>query len=122
MLHCFDTIQGHKYSVNCLTVFDGYLWSGSYDTTIKWDSSGSCIGTFKGRTGWVRCLTVFNGYLWSVSDAHIEKWRALSLRKGDFQLFPKETQKLIITTYLCLYKITKCRDMVKEILYNMDFV
>ena len=57
---------------------DGYLYSGSYDGTIrKWDKNGECLATFTGHSDGIMCLQTHNGHLYSGSaDATIRKWDA----------------------------------------------
>ena len=83
--------DGHTDYVYALIVHEGFLYSGSWDNTIrKWDlSSNECVSVLKGHTGTVRevviimpgdtygvcALTVHEGFLYSGSeDNTIRKW------------------------------------------------
>jgi WD40 repeat protein len=71
-----QTLKEHTNLVWCLTVFNGYLYSGSYDSTIiKWNNDGTINQTLKDHTYSIEWLTVFNGHLYSGSvDRTIIKW------------------------------------------------
>src|SRR5258708_5256511 len=69
-------LSGHSEGVYCLAVWRNYLWSGSYDKTIKqWSASGHCLNTLHGHTGVLRCLCVWRDFLCSGSnDKTIQVW------------------------------------------------
>ncbi len=71
------TLKGHGNSVYSLVVFDGKLFSGSADHTIKvWDlEAGQCTATLTGHLKEVTSLAVFDGKLFSGSADHtIKVW------------------------------------------------
>jgi WD40 repeat protein len=86
---CSQTLQGHSYSVLCLTeLSNGDIASGSFDKTIKiWrkDNKGNftCIDTLQGHSNYVYCLTeLTNGDIASGSfDKTIKLWQR---DKGNF--------------------------------------
>ncbi len=76
-VYALHTFTGHGNSVCCVAVFDGKLFSGSYDDTIKvWDlKTGQCIATLTGHGNSVFSLAVFDGKLFSgASDNTIKIW------------------------------------------------
>lgn len=55
-----QTIKSHPLACNYLLVFNNYLYSASYDNTVKvHNSQFECVATFEGHTAGVRCLSVF---------------------------------------------------------------
>ena len=51
---------GHDGAIMCLAVFNGKVWSGSKDGTLRlWDMNGKCERKFLGHEGWVLCLAVY---------------------------------------------------------------
>eukprot|EP01061_Rhynchopus_euleeides_P012837 TRINITY_DN225_c0_g2_i1.p1 TRINITY_DN225_c0_g2~~TRINITY_DN225_c0_g2_i1.p1 ORF type:complete len:921 (+),score=450.68 TRINITY_DN225_c0_g2_i1:80-2842(+) len=103
IIRCMDTeagsgqelrdFAGHEDAVNCLVVQDGYLFSGSKDTTIKaWNMEhGECIWTFGDNQGPVHQapVTSFIGdtvahRFWSAdAEGTIHVWE--STPENDFQ-------------------------------------
>jgi WD40 repeat protein len=69
-VYASDTFQGHRGTIYCLAIFDGKLFSGSDDKTIKvWDlKTGECTATLIGTQSSVYSLAVFDGKLFSGSD------------------------------------------------------
>ena len=72
------TLRGHTDYVECLTVHNDILYSGSGDRTIRaWNlDTNECITALQGHTGWVNCLIVDNKILYSgSSDNTIRAWK-----------------------------------------------
>ncbi len=69
-VYASDTFRGHRGAVRSLAAFDGKLFSGSSDGTIKvWElETGQCTATITDNHGSVYSLAVFNGKLFSASD------------------------------------------------------
>ena len=69
-------LKSHTSAVYCLIVWNNYLYSGSYDRTIrKWNENGKCVATLHGHTDMVMCLIVWNNHLYSGGyDNTIRKW------------------------------------------------
>ena len=69
-------LRGHTDSVNCLTVWNGYLYSGSYDGNILvWNEDDECTKVLKGHIEAVWCLTFWKNNLYSGSlDGTIRVW------------------------------------------------
>src|SRR5690242_5131224 len=62
--------------VRCLVAFGDYLFSGSFDHTIrKWNEEGECLAIFAQHTSYVISLLVLNGELYSSSgDRTLKRW------------------------------------------------
>ncbi len=61
---CVNTFKGHSNSVNSLAPAGEYLFSGSYDKTIrKWNEQGECLLVVNQHTAKVTCVLVHNGKL-----------------------------------------------------------
>jgi hypothetical protein len=76
-VYALHTLAGHGNAVLSCVVFDGKLFSGSADHTIKvWDlKTGQCTATLIGHGGLVGPLVVFDGELFSASaDRTIKVW------------------------------------------------
>ena len=89
-------LRGHTSFVWCLTVWNNYLYSGSYDKTIrKWNENGDCVATLRGHTDVVYCLTVWNNHLYSGSDDNtIHKWGLFQYR--DYHGLNNEKKKEVL--------------------------
>ena len=73
----FRTYTGHTDDVYSVFVSGNYLFSGSYDNTIKqWDiTSGVNVRNYTGHTDWVNSVVVNGNYLFSGSnDNKIKQW------------------------------------------------
>ncbi len=71
------TLKGHGHWVYSLAAFDGKLFSGSLEMTIKvWDlKTGQCTATLRGHEDSVYSLAIFDGKLFSGSyDGMIKVW------------------------------------------------
>jgi outer membrane protein assembly factor BamB len=76
-VYALHTLAGHRDMVYSLAAFDGKLFSGSEDRTIKvWDlKTGECTATLRGHRGAISSLAVFDGKLFSGSWDHtIKVW------------------------------------------------
>jgi hypothetical protein len=76
-VYASNTFKGHTDAVVSLAIFDGNLFSGSLDNTIKvWDlKTGECTATLTGHEDAVYSLAVFDGNLFSGSwDKTIKFW------------------------------------------------
>ena len=65
-----QTLWGHRGWINCMTLWDDKLVSGSKDAMIKiWDlNTGQKLRTLKGHQGWVNCTIIWDNKLISGSD------------------------------------------------------
>jgi len=71
-------MKSHEQGVCCLTVSQGFLYSGSFDTTIaKWDiKEKTLVATYKGHSEAVYRLAVRENWLISASrDKTVRVWR-----------------------------------------------
>ncbi|KAI7868491.1 WD40-repeat-containing domain protein [Spinellus fusiger] len=71
--------KGHKGPVTCmaLTHNGAYLWTGSWDKTIKkWNTAtAECLLTLQGHDDFIKCIAVSDTFLYSgSSDKCIFKW------------------------------------------------
>ncbi len=76
-VYASHTLTGHGSLVCSLAIWDGKLFSGSYDNKIKvWDlKTGQCIATLTGHEKRVCSLVIFDGKLYSGSWDHtIKVW------------------------------------------------
>ncbi len=76
-VYASHTLTGHGSPVSCIAVFDGKLFSGSWDKTIKvWDlQTEECTATLRGHGDAVSFLTASDGKLFSASiDCTIKVW------------------------------------------------
>ncbi len=76
-VYALHTLTGHGNPVISLAVFDGKLFSGSSDCTIKvWElETGQCTATLTGHMNAVCSLAAFDGKLFSGSkDSTIKAW------------------------------------------------
>ena len=72
-----QTFTGHTSYIESVFVDNGFLYSGSVDTTIKqWNvSSGENTHNFTGHTSAVLSVSVADGFLYSGSDDDtIKQW------------------------------------------------
>lgn len=70
-------MEGHGGTIYALAMKDGYIVSGSKDTTIKvWSTTSlECLGTLEGHSDAVRALAVGDGWMVSGSfDKTIKVW------------------------------------------------
>lgn len=77
-----QSFDGHSGPIFSLVLYDGMLFSGSFDTTIIcWNTAnGEIIRSFVGHSGSVHAVAVFNGELYSTaSGVELFKW---SLNNG----------------------------------------
>ncbi len=84
-VYASHTLEGHEDPVYCLAIFDGKLFSGSWDRTVKvWDlKTGEWTATLAGHVDEVWSLATFDGKLYSGSkDCTINVW---DLKTGELK-------------------------------------
>ncbi len=71
------TLEGHRKNIFCLSTREGFLFTGSWDSTAKmWDiETGSCVTTFSGHSTLIRCLSTQGERLFTGSeDRTVKMW------------------------------------------------
>ena len=69
-------LNGHTAAIQWLLPVRHYVWSGSYDHTIRiWTVDGNCIKELVGHADVVQCAIKWKHWLWSGSgDNCIRVW------------------------------------------------
>ena len=68
--------EGHTHYVHPILIHDDFIYSSSYDRTIKkWTLDGECVATFEGHTKGINSVLIHDDFLYSCSgDKTIRKW------------------------------------------------
>ncbi|KAL9651518.1 hypothetical protein ABK040_001464 [Willaertia magna] len=78
-------LTGHTKAISTLQYFNGKLYSGSHDATLRqWDPSGTCLYVFKGHSKFISAMiTSTDGIIYTGSD------------DGEIRCFAAERQVLL---------------------------
>ena len=93
-------LKGHTRGVICLTSYNGLLYSGSADKTIRSWGNKHMLQILKGHTDEVLCLTVYNGLLYSGSwDGIIRSWKCNSEQYKSLQIMELKYHRINCLTF-----------------------
>jgi F-box/WD-40 domain protein 7 len=59
-------LQGHRKAVTSLVLYEGFLYSGSYDRTVRaWNTeTGECVGIYHENDNWITAVAVAEPYMY----------------------------------------------------------